>query len=80
MAADCLFANALAAELFPEAPSPYRHVAAAVRSHHGTPVDLGGNLGVWKVATVPLRNAGEIGWRGAQAPLARGPSRPRQGT
>jgi hypothetical protein len=37
-----------------------------MRRHHGTPVDLGRNLGVWKVASTPLRNAGQIGWRDAQ--------------
>jgi hypothetical protein len=37
-----------------------------MRCCHGTSVDLSGNFGVWKVATMPLRNAGEIGWRGAQ--------------
>jgi hypothetical protein len=37
-----------------------------VRSYHSTSVDLRGNFGVWEMAAVPLRNAGEIGWRGAQ--------------
>ncbi len=64
--ADRFFANGLATELFPEVHPPHRHVAAAVRRYHSAPVDLRSNFGVWKLAAMPLRKAGEIGWRGVQ--------------
>jgi len=64
IATDDFLADRAAPTHLPKALAPDGHLPTAMGRDHGSPVDVGGNLGYGEVPATPLGNPREIGrWR-----------------